>query len=146
LRRFISLMPLALAVSFAACASSGTTAGPQRAPDMIIANELEGSGATNALQAIERLRPNWMRERGTGSIAGSCTGGAGTPCTMAGIVRSQMIVVYLDGQRLGDVTSLRTLSVTGIRTMQWLDAARASTVLPGLAGEAVAGAIVIKTK
>jgi hypothetical protein len=133
LRRFLSLMPLALAVSFAACASSGTTAGPRRAPDMITASELEGSGTSNALEAITRLRPNWMRDRGTGSIAG-------------GSIRNQVIAVYLDGQRLGDVTSLRTLSVTGIRTMQWFDAARAPTVLPGLAGEAVAGAIVIKTK
>jgi hypothetical protein len=130
--RLLSLIPLALAVSFAACASTGTSSGTRRAPDLIAGDEIASSGAANALEAVTRLRPNWMRARGTGSIAG-------------GRIQSQVIVVYLDGQRLGDITSLRMLSVVGIQSMQWLDAARAATVLSGLGSEAIAGAIVIKT-
>ncbi len=131
--RFLSLIPLALAVSFAACASTGSSSGTGRLPDLITGDEIASSGASNALEAVTRLRPNWMRARGTSSIAG-------------GRIQSQVIVVYLDGQRLGDITSLRMQSVAGIQSMQWLDAARASTVLSGLGSEAIAGAIVIKTR
>lgn len=131
--RFFSLIPLALAVSFAACASTGSSSGTRRSPDLITGDEIAGSGAANALEAVTRLRPNWMRARGTSSMAG-------------GSIQNQVIVVYLDGQRLGDITSLRMLSVAGIQSMQWLDAARASTVLSGLGSDAIAGAIVIKTQ
>jgi hypothetical protein len=58
----------------------------------------------------------------------------------------QVIMVYLDGHRLGDIVSLRMLSTNNLVSMQWLDAARASTVLPGIGSEAIAGAIVIKSK
>ena len=133
LSRFFSLIPLALAVSLAACASTGSSSGTRRSPDLITGDEIAGSGASNALEAITRLRPNWMRARGTSSIAG-------------GNIRNQVIAVYMDGQRLGDSTSLRTLSVAGIQSMQWLDAARASAVLSGLGSEAIAGAIVIKSR
>jgi hypothetical protein len=52
----------------------------------------------------------------------------------------------MDGQRLGDVTALRMVSIMGIKSMQWLDAARAYTVLPGLGSDPISGAIVIKTR
>jgi hypothetical protein len=80
---------------------------------------------------IERLRPSWLRPPGSGSLSGG--------------VRSQVILVYLDGARLGDLVSLRSLSVSGIRSLQWLDAARASTVLPEIGSDPIGGAIVIKT-
>jgi hypothetical protein len=38
------------------------------------------------------------------------------------------------------------LSTNNLSSMQWLDAARAATVLPGIGSEAIAGAIVIKSK
>jgi len=89
--------------------------------------------AATAWDAIQRSQPHWLRPPATGSIAG-------------GTARSQVILVYLDGNRLGDITSLRTLSTSGITSMRWLDAARASTVLTDIGSDPIAGAIVIQTQ
>ena len=139
--RFIPVVCLAAAVSVAGCASSGTSTNvasgsntaATRSPDVITADEITTSGASSALEVVTRLRPNWMRDRGTGSMAGGNT-------------TSQMIAVFMDGQRLGDITSLRMVSASQIKSMQWLDAARAYTVLSGLGSEPISGAIVIKTR
>jgi hypothetical protein len=65
---------------------------------------------------------------------------------MGGGARTQIVAVYLDGHRLGDIQSLRTLSVDAIKSMQWLDAARAATVLNEVGSDPIAGAIIIKTQ
>ena len=63
-----------------------------------------------------------------------------------GVVQNQTILVYLDGHRVGDVTTLSTISVNGVTSMQFLDAARAPTVLNDSPRGSIAGAIVIKTQ
>jgi hypothetical protein len=131
LSRFLSVLPLALALSFAACATAGSSSGAQRSPDLITADEIATSGANNAFEAVTRLRPQWLRARGTSSIAG-------------GNLADAVIAVYLGNQRLGDVASLRMISVAGIRSIQWLDAARAATLLGGLGSDTIGGAIVVK--
>lgn len=127
--RICSIALVATALALGACASSG--GGTRRSPDRIDSAEIVTSSATNAYELIDRLRPSWLRPPGSGSLSGG--------------VRSQIILVYLDGNRLGDLQSLRTLSVGGIRSMQWLDAARAATILTEVGSDPVGGAIVIKT-
>lgn len=46
---------------------------------------------------------------------------------------------------MGDLAALRSISVTGIKTLQYYDAARAATVLRDPGSTPVAGAIVITT-
>lgn len=93
--------------------------------------EIAATPVSNAYELIERLRPNWLRSPGMASIGGGA--------------HSQIVVVYLDGQRLGDLESLRTLSASEIQSMQWLDAARAETVLHEVGSDPIRGAILIKT-
>lgn len=133
MRRNVITFCAALVVSITACASSGTKTSTGRTQDFIPAEEIASSGANNAYEVVTRLRPTWFRMHGTARIAG-------------GVASEQVIAVYLDGHRLGDAASLRTLSVVNLESMQWLDAARASTILSGLGSEAIAGAIVIKSK
>ncbi len=117
-------------LALSACATSSSGTG-RRTTDHITAAEIATTSANNAYELIERLRPSWLRPPGSGSLSGG--------------VRSQVILVYLDGVRLGDLGSLRSLSVSGIRSLQWLDAARASTVLPEVGSDPIGGAIVIRT-
>jgi len=127
-----ALSRFAIIVALVACASTGTTAGTTRhQADLITAAEIASSGATNAWDLINRLRPNWLKQQAVGSIGGGA--------------RSQVIAVYVDGQRFGDISSLQTVSASGIRSVQWLDAARAATVLNEVGSDPIAGAIVIKT-
>jgi len=131
LLRVFALSRFAVVVALIACASSGSADSGRRTADQVNYGEISSSSATNAYELIHRLRPHWLRTPGVGSIGGGA--------------RTQIIVVYLDGNRLGDLQSLRTLSADGIRSMQWLDAARAATVLNEIGSDAIGGAIIIKT-
>lgn len=121
-------------VAIAACASTGGSGATARAnPEKITRSEIYSSNATNAYELVSRLRPNWLRPPPTGSIAG-------------GVVRSQAILVYLNGQRLEDLNALKTISVEGLDSAQWIEASRVPTVLSNVPSGAVYGAIVLKTR
>jgi hypothetical protein len=121
-------------MAIAACASSGAVGATARtSADKITRSEIYASSATNAYELISRLRPNWLRPGATGSIGG-------------GVVLSQAILVYLNNQRLEDLNALKTISVDGLESAQWIDASRVQTVLNDVPSGAVAGAIVLKTR
>ena len=120
-----------LLIGFQACAPSGASRAAG-SPDSITRAEITASNASNAYELISRLRPNWLKQTSPGSISGG--------------VRSQAVLVYLDGSPFGDPVSLRTLGISNLQSLQWLDPARAATVLPGMTSEPIAGAIVIKTR
>ena len=134
-RRNLFLAAAIAALSSAGCASSGT-ANPritEASPDRITAAEIEATpGASTAFDLVRRLRPRWLQAGPTGSIGG-------------GRVSNQVLLVYLDGNRLGTADALRTLSSSGIKSMQYYDAVRAATVLREIGSEAISGAIVITT-
>lgn len=127
---FLSVIALGAVVGFSGCASSGTTPG-QNSPDRITSSEIANSSASNAYELINRVRPNWLKRTAPGSLSGG--------------VRSQVVVVYIDGSKYGDLTSLRSLSISGLKSIQWLDAVRAGTLLPDIGSDPIAGAIVIST-
>lgn len=125
-------LPLLL-VLIASCASGGGGSGYRPSPTRISRAEIYSANASNAYELISRLRPDWLRAQPTGSVAG-------------GVVRSQSILVYLNRQRLEDLNALKTISVGGIESAEWIDASRVQTVLTDVPGGAIAGAIVIKTR
>jgi hypothetical protein len=131
LHRILGLSRVAILVAFGACASSGSAVSAGGSLDHVTSAEIASSSATNAYELIQRLRPNWLRTPNVGSIGGGA--------------RSQVVAVFLDDQRLGDLDSLKNLSAAGIRSMQWLDAAKAGTVLNIPGSDPIAGAIIIKT-
>ena len=126
----------ALLLYVPACASSGTSAPSkvrESSPDRITSVEIEASGgAQTAYDLVRRLRPRWLQSGATGSIGG-------------GRVSQQVLLVYLDGNRLGTMDALRTLSASGIKSMQYYDAVRAATVLREVGSDPISGAIVIST-
>ena len=138
--RLSALIPFAVVASLAACASagtssgttSGTTSSTRTSPDRLTTADIQSSGASNAFDLINRLRPNWLRPPSMGSLSGGA--------------RTQLIVVYLDGHRLGDIQSLRSLSLSGLQSFEWFDATRAATVLNEMGSDPIAGAIVIKSR
>lgn len=123
---------LAFVVATGACASSGATPGNTSSslPDRITASEIAPTGASTAYDLIRQLRPRWLQANNTGRLNG---------------VMSQVTLVYLDGHKVGDLDTLRTISSTGIQSMQYLDAVRAATVLTDAGSDPIAGAIMITT-
>ncbi|MBW3572641.1 MAG: hypothetical protein KY467_16180 [Gemmatimonadetes bacterium] len=124
-----------LSVLSACAASGGASAGadgsasaaPRVSRDLITQEELRGTGAANLFDAVQRLRPHWLR----GANLSNRTAG-GTE-----------IVVYQGNTPLGGLDALRTLQVSYPASMRWLDGTQATNTLPGLGSRRVAGAIVI---
>jgi hypothetical protein len=127
-----SCAAVTLALTVTACASTGNPRTTEASRDVVTSIEINATTANSAYDLINRLRPNWLRSMGPGSMGGG--------------VRTQEIVVYLDDSRLGGLDALRSLSTAGIRSMRFLDATRAATVLHNVGSEPIAGAIVISTK
>ena len=132
------LLPAILAVLFASSVvgcSSTPSAGSnvtQSSRDNVTSMEIDATSASSALDLVSKLRPHWLRQGGTASIGG-------------GAITSQVTLVYLDGNRLGGVEALRSISAGSVRSMQWIPATRAAIVLPDVGSEAIAGVIMVRT-
>lgn len=96
----------ALAFSGAACASGGGGASrPAGATqNRIVEAELADLGQIDALQAVNRLRPQWLSTRS----------GAAP-------------VLYVDGQRRSNVQELGTIRASDVEQMEYMSATDAST-------------------
>ncbi len=104
--RFLSLF--ALVIIGSGCASSGQPGQtrPRRNSSLITAEELSELSVSNALEAVRRLRPAWLRARG----------------------RSGLPVIYRNGTRWGgDPRSLEGIRVNVITEMRYLNASDATT-------------------
>lgn len=137
--RVRSVLSIALcsgALVSSACASSGAGAKAnvnESSSDKVTSIEIAQAPSNNVYDLIYRLRPHWLRAGATGSIGG-------------GTSRNQVTLVYLDGNKLGGIETLRSLSASGIKSMEWLSASRASVVLSDIGSDPVAGAISLHTR
>jgi hypothetical protein len=111
--RPIRLTALALSLLAVGCASNKAAtqaAAPHRSTgDVLPGDELTGTGATNVYEAVQRLRPQWL------TSARVRRGGSGDE-----------LVVYLDSNRYGTLTSLRSLSLGGIQEVRYYGASEAT--------------------
>jgi hypothetical protein len=109
---FYSLM---LAVLIAAAMGACATAGPdphssaQRSSAVISAEEIRASTATNAYELVESLRPGWLHARGVQSLQGEGP-----------------LAVYLNQIRVGGPEELRSMPLTGLTSVRYLDARTAT--------------------
>lgn len=132
----------ALASAFAACAGGSTQSGaggttataamtkaaaPRGSANVIVESEIPASGAQNALEVIQRVRPSMLRARnGTTEETGVMD-----------------IVFYIDGVRAGDRQAITSVLATNVREIRFLAAADATTRFG--TGHAL-GAILVTTK
>jgi hypothetical protein len=100
-----------LVATLALSCAPPTTARSSRDPNVITSEELVAAQATNAFDAVRRLRPNFLNSRGATTLSGSDTG---------------YPRVYLDRVLFGDINSLKTLSVNGIREIHYYNGTEAS--------------------
>ena len=132
-RRAWNLVLVGMTAFSVACASSGTQNVAESSRDKVTSIEIDATPASSAFDLVNRLRPHWLRQGGTGSIGG-------------GSIRSLVTLVYLDGNRVGTLEALRSISAAGIRTMEWIPATRAAIVLTDVGSDAINGAISLRTK
>jgi hypothetical protein len=94
-------------VLFAACASQGSGAPMQDVGSSrysLTAEELSGTPYPSLLEAIQALRGEWLRKRGPMSFNNEGN-----------------VVVYLDGNRLGQPGTLRSISTAIVIHVRYLN-------------------------
>ena len=101
-----------------ASATAGAAEAPASAPapakrkrnaSLITAEEIREINATTAHEAVSRLRPNWLRQRGVSSM-----------------YKEGTIPVYQDGMKFGGVGSLQQINAGAIVSIRYLDGAAAT--------------------
>ncbi len=99
----------ALLLSAWACATGGMGATGSR--DMITAQDIVGSSAQTAYEAVQRLQPMWLTSRGSNSFNGSV---------------GETADVYVGGVNMGGVAYLRSVQATDVKEMRFYDAGQAA--------------------
>lgn len=113
-RRGMLVLAWAVAVSAAACGGGATAAGPARNSSLISIDELQ-SDAMQSLSvhdAVQRLRPNWLRARGATSVN-------------SGV--SQFPSVLMNGSIDHSLDRLRSMRVTDVGEIRYIDSRDATT-------------------
>lgn len=100
----------ALLAFSAACAHGGAKRA-QRDPNLITQDEIARVTATNAYDAVQMLRPSFLRQRGV-------------PSTTSGM--PDLAIVYLDGMKMGDVGQLQRIPTVGIVSIRYVNAIEAN--------------------
>lgn len=103
--RYRSLVVVLLVVA-AGCPHASTTR-QKRDPNLITQDEIERVTATNAYDAVQMLRPSFLRARGV-------------PSSVTGM--SDLAIVYLDGMKMGDVGQLQRIPTVGIVSIRYINA------------------------
>jgi hypothetical protein len=117
------------------CASSGATTGTSQkasSRDKVTSEEIVTVPGTTAYDLVYKLRPDWLRSRGT--------------ATMVGGSQNQGTLVYLDGVKMGGLDALRTINSRGINSIEWVPGNKAAMVLSDVGSAAIVGAIVLTTR
>src|SRR5712671_5491367 len=100
------------------CAQTSATGSPSptslRRSGVLTSVEIAGAHAdiTTAYDAVARLRPNWLAAHG---ITSGQSNGAGT----------EYAWVYLDGQRYGDLNTLRNIAAYNVGDIRYYDVTQA---------------------
>jgi len=120
--RFIPAAATALMLVLSACASGGgggSDGSPRRQANVITAEELSGVAQLDCLQAIQRLRPDWLRTR-----------------------TSAFPAIFVDGRESLSSDVLQSVPVANVQEIRFL-AARDATTRFGTGY--ISGAILITT-
>ncbi|HVE78164.1 MAG TPA: hypothetical protein VNA89_04865 [Gemmatimonadaceae bacterium] len=106
-----SLLRIVALVATAACASGGSTPAVRHVASMrspLSGVEARSARVVDAYEAVQRLRPGFLRSRGS-----SGPGGGG-------------VRVYIDGQPAGGLDMLRTVPAAVIGQIEYLSASEAT--------------------
>lgn len=124
-----SLATALISLSLVAGCASATGGAGGKAVDrnVITSEEIVGSSATNAYDVIARLRPQFLRTRGTiptGGMTSRNDAGSTQSGQLAGTVQ---IAVYLDDTVLGSVDALKQIETSAIQEIRYYNASDATT-------------------
>jgi hypothetical protein len=109
MRKYFSIL---MAAAMMACASAGAGSASSHDSTVLTADQIAATRESNAYDAVNRLRPLWLKSRGKTSVN---TGA------------SEFATVFVDGQYFGDLASLRQLLTAQIKQIKYLNGPNAVT-------------------
>src|SRR5215208_484137 len=109
--RFFYALAVAASMSCASTAAT-TSTGTRRDANVITQQEIQAISASTAYDVISRLRPNFLRSRGRSTV---------------NTAANDYAVVFLDSQRFGGLSSLRTITSDQIREIRFIPGTAAVT-------------------
>jgi outer membrane cobalamin receptor len=107
-----NVLALGVAVSLTMGCAASKTATPSTDPEVITADQIARSKATNAYDVIATIRPQMFTAHGAPTTRGQQ---ASTPGRQAAPV-----VVYIDNVRVGAVQELKALGKLDVREIRYL--------------------------
>lgn len=108
-----SAVVLALAVGFVATACASTSGSSTRGNrNLITSEELRSEPSGTLYEAVQRLRPRWLQNRGV---------------TSARSMRPTPPQVYMDNAPMGTVGAMRGISVADVEQVEFMNANDATT-------------------
>ncbi len=126
MKRFRLPVALTVATLLVACASSGSSrAGGSE--NVLTYDELLATSETDLFNAIQSLRPRWLRPRGLTSLA-----------------NVTVVTVFFDGTLYGDASLLRGMQLTDIASVTYLGLSDAMFRYGTMAGSG--GSLEIETR
>nr|MDP9179158.1 hypothetical protein [Gemmatimonadota bacterium] len=145
--KLILALALSGALTAGACApattsGSGTASGNTRpSPIRISKAEINATSASSAYDVVSQLHPDWLRPPRS-SLAGTL----GATKTASTSVRAPLVLVYLDGVRLGGIDELRSLSASSVTSIEYADSSRVAMVVRDMGNVTPDAAIMVSTK
>jgi len=119
-------------VVLAAGSAHGQDKKPRKDRNLITQDELEKAGVMNLDQAVRRLRPAWLSNRGAVSITGGAT-----------VTKEQAMAVYVDGARRGGISELQMFPMEQVKEIRFFSVDEA---VGRFGGDNPFGAIEVVTK
>lgn len=112
-----ALLATLLLAATAGCAGRPPAGGTVTSRDVLTIEQIAAVRATNAYEAVERLRSRWLRERGSTQVPPSSDGAQ---------FLENKVQVYLDDQRLGDVQNLRRIEIAAVQYIRYFSPTEAA--------------------
>lgn len=106
----ILLLLASVVVPLSSCATTGGT-GSGGSTRILTAEQIADLPVITAYEAVQRVRPHWIRTRSSPTMANP---------------QPALAVVYVDGVRMGDVGELRRVQANEVEQMEYLSASDAT--------------------
>lgn len=115
---------LAASLTLGACASGGEHRSSRSDRQLLTREQIADTRATNAYEAIQQLRSNWLRTQGAVSVrqVGEAGPLADNPENIGAVVR-----VFLNNQQLGGVETLRGIEAGMVQYVRYYREAEAAS-------------------
>lgn len=122
-----SLAMVAVLLAVGACASSGSSGSSGTSATVITGEQLMATNQSNLFQALQNIRPQWLRSRGSASLSGPT-----------------QVMLFVNEAPYGTVNDLSSIPIDAVQDVRFLNASEAGSRYGTAAG--AGGLLLVRTR